>query len=136
MSDGTGVTEQVTPHIEARGGLVATFAGRSNASVLCRGARRWPTSGHHHQELLKIDRTVVVGVGDGDERRHLGVRDANTLFPQCVAELGGIDGAWKPRERDNKTTPKKRKGFKGQTTTRCSRWAEAAEEARGISGQI
>ena len=71
--------------------------------------RRWPSSGHHHQELLEIDRIVVVGVGDGDERRHRGVRDANTLFPQCVAELGGIDSAWQFRERDNTTTDKEKK---------------------------
>ena len=51
----------------------------------------------------------MVGVGDGDERRHRGVRDANTLFPQCVAELGGIDSAWQFRERDNTTTDKEKK---------------------------
>ena len=40
MSDRTGVPEQVTQRIEARGFWMAAFAGRSNASVPCRGGGR------------------------------------------------------------------------------------------------
>ena len=141
MSGRTGVTEQVTQRIEARGCLVAAFAGRSNASVACRGGGRVQAITTRNSSKSTVSSWLV----SATEMSVATVASVTltpcfrSASPSSVASIvpgSSGNGTTQQRTKKRKHSHQKEGGSKAKTTTHCSRPAEAAEEARGISGQI